>query len=79
MPTGTDYLTMPLTYTNITTDAWTTNMQPLTTATTYNFDFLCKSDLDNIYKTLFKIIEEHTKIDISEDEFMSIMQEATNE
>ena len=36
---------------------------------------ITQHDLDNFAKRIFKIIEEHTKIDITEEEFMKLMKE----
>lgn len=35
--------------------------------------------LDRYFRTLYKVIEEHCRIDISEDEFMKLIKDENNE
>ena len=54
------------TYTNtVATDRWTLNVPHLVSS----------QDLEDFAHRLFKIIEEHTPIDISEEEFMELIMD----
>ena len=60
-----------------TTTAWTnTNTIGYTVPTIQTMDnyFVTKDELKEFADKLYKVIEEHTKIDISEEEFMNIMK-----
>ena len=59
------YITRDSYITNIATDAWISDTMRCATM----------NDLDNLAKRLYKIITEHTKIDISEEEFISLLRE----
>ena len=61
----TDWLTAPLATTNICVDA---NGIKYTT-------YLTKDDLDNFCKKIYEIISSYTQIDITEEEFMTLMKE----
>ena len=73
-------------YDNITinaNDIYTTTNEGITNEiTNFNFadiSFVTKKDLDLFAKRIYRIISDHTKIDISEDEFMDILKGANNE
>ena len=59
-------------YTTINTNYANWNPQP-----TINWidRYITESDLDKFARKIYKIIQENTKIDISEDEFISLLQE----
>ena len=38
-------------------------------------DYVTKKDLEEFARKIYKIIEEHTSIDISEDEFMKLLED----
>ena len=68
--TGTDELwtrTFPYAYTHVDatprTFTWNTP------------EYVEKSELENIFKRIYNIIREHTAIDISEEEFINILEE----
>ena len=53
------------TYTNATADMWRISVP----------QYVSSQDLESFAHRLFKIIEEHTPIDISEDEFMELIMD----
>ena len=74
-PTPTYDWTVPITAAH--TDAKAFTWEPVISATTTSFvtTELLRCELDKLSKKIYEIISEHTKLDISEDEFMNILKE----
>ena len=56
---------------------WVVNADTGTITGTINTeqDYVTSEDLDKFIRRMYKIIEEHTKIDITEDEFIKLLNE----
>ncbi len=69
-----DYGTALNDYRNtVTTNAYTVTMEPDRTYTAAHI--VSSEELDAFAHRLYKIIEDHTPIDISEDEFMELIMD----
>lgn len=88
MPNYYDNLTVPLEYGNRITWGTTTNTFEVPeinfnpTGITYEYkpyefvtNFVTEKMLNEFARKIFRIIEEHTPIDITEEEFMDIIEE----
>jgi len=84
MPNYYDAFTVPIGYENLRTwDAVTTtaktptiNIKPNEITYEYKpYGFVTEEMLNKFAHKIFKIIEEHTPIDITEEEFMDIIEE----
>lgn len=69
---NTDRINRPITFDTITYDA----DDVATTYTPLNVPrMVTMNDMENWFKKIYKIISEHTHIDISEEEFLNILAE----
>lgn len=79
MPNYYDNLTVPIDYGRLVTWNTTTpeiNIKPNEITYEYKpYGFVTEEMLNEFARKIFRIIEEHTPIDITEEEFMDIIEE----
>lgn len=68
-----DFLKYPVTYSWNTTAASNINVQDC--SGTINLNYVTQEDLDEFARKIFKIITEHVTLDITENEFMDLLED----